>query len=77
MSKQSPPPPTASTVGPCSTIIQIGRMPWRWKFTQNHPTTGHVVRLTDSPNMTLDVYRVRKTAIQQDPSYSQINMVLV
>ena len=39
MSKQPPPAPTASTVGPCPTLIQISRTPWHWKFTQHHRTT--------------------------------------
>ena len=39
MSKQPPPAATASTVCPCLTIIQIGRMPRHCKFTQHHRTT--------------------------------------
>ena len=39
MSKQPPPAPTASTVGPCPTLIQISRTPRHWKFTQHHRTT--------------------------------------
>ena len=39
MSKQPPPAPTTSTVGPCPTIIQISRTPRHWKFTQHHRTT--------------------------------------
>ena len=39
MSKQPPPAPTTSAVGPCPTIIQISRTPWYWKFTQHHCTT--------------------------------------
>ena len=41
MSKQPPPAPTASTVDPCPTLIQICRTPRHWKFTQHHrtPTT--------------------------------------
>ena len=39
MSKQPPPAPTASAVGPCSTISQIRRMPRHWKLTQHHRTT--------------------------------------
>ena len=39
MSKQPPPTPTASAIGPCSTIIQISRMPRHWKFTQYLRTT--------------------------------------
>ena len=39
MSKQPPPAPTASTVGPCPTIIQISRTPRHWKFTQHLRTT--------------------------------------
>ena len=41
MSKQPPPAPTASAVGPCPTLIQISRTPRHWKFTQHHchPTT--------------------------------------
>ena len=39
MSKQPPPAPTASAVGPCPTLIQISRTPRHWKFTQHHRTT--------------------------------------
>ena len=39
MSKQPPSAHTASTVGPCPTIIQISRTPGHWKFTQHHRTT--------------------------------------
>ena len=39
MSKQPPPAPNASAIGPCPTIIQISRTPWHWKFTQDHRTT--------------------------------------
>ena len=36
-SKQPPPAPTASAVGPCPTVIR--RTPQTWKFTQDHRTT--------------------------------------
>ena len=36
MSKQPPPAPTASVVGPCPTVIQISRTPRHWRFTQHH-----------------------------------------
>ena len=39
MSKQPPPAPTASAIGPCPTIIQISRTPRHWKFTQHLRTT--------------------------------------
>ena len=39
MSKQPPPSPTASAIGPCPTIIQISRTPRHWKFTQHLRTT--------------------------------------
>ena len=39
MSKQPPPAPTASAVGPCPTVVQISRPPRCWKFTQHHRTT--------------------------------------
>ena len=39
MSKQPPPAPTASAVGPCPTLIQISRTPRPWKFTQHHRIT--------------------------------------
>ena len=39
MSKQPPPAPTASTIDPCPTIIQISRTPQHWKFTQHLRTT--------------------------------------
>ena len=38
MSEQPPHAPTASAIGPCPTIIQIGRTPRHWKFTQHHRT---------------------------------------
>ena len=39
MSKQPPPAPSASAIGPCPTIIQISRTPRHWKFTQHLRTT--------------------------------------
>ena len=39
MSKQPPPVPTASTIGPCPTIIQTCRTPRQWKFTQHLRST--------------------------------------
>ena len=36
MSQQHPPAPTASAVGPCSSIFQISRTPRYWKFTKHH-----------------------------------------
>ena len=41
MSKQPPPAPIASAIGPCPspTIIQISRTPRHWKFTQHLCTT--------------------------------------
>ena len=39
MSKQPPPAPTVSTIGPCPTVIQVRRTPWHWKFTQHLRTT--------------------------------------
>ena len=35
-----------------------------------------VVRLTDRPNMTLDVYRGRKTTIQQQQQYMSVIAVI-
>ena len=39
MSKQPPPAPIASAIGPCPTIIQISRTPRPWKFIQHLRTT--------------------------------------
>ena len=39
MSKQPPPAPIASAIGPCPTILQIRRTPRHWKFTQHLRTT--------------------------------------
>ena len=39
MSKQPPPTPTASAVGPCPTLLQISRTPRHWKLTQHQRTT--------------------------------------
>ena len=39
MSKQPPLAPTASTIGPCPTVIQISRTPRHRKFTQHLGTT--------------------------------------
>ena len=41
--QRNPPTPTASTVDPCPTLIQISRTPRHWKFTQHHRTTDHPV----------------------------------
>ena len=46
MSKQPPPAPTASVVGPCPTLIQVSRTPRHWKFTQRHRTTRPPPRTT-------------------------------
>ena len=39
MSKQPPPAPTASAVGPCPTVIQIVGRPGTGSYTQHHRTT--------------------------------------
>ena len=72
MSKQPPPAPTASTAGPCPTVIQIVGRPGTGSLPNtivppDHPHLPRksVVRKTDRPDMTLDVYRGRKTTIQQ------------
>ena len=39
MSKQPPPAPTESTIGPCPTVSLVSRTPWHWKFTQHLRTT--------------------------------------
>ena len=39
MSKQLPPAPTASAVGPCPTLTQTSRTPRPRKFSQRHRTT--------------------------------------
>ena len=39
MSKQPPPAPTASAVGPCPTFLQISWTLRHWKLTQHHRTT--------------------------------------
>ena len=44
MSKQPPPAPTARTIGPCPTVIQISRTPRHWKFSQ-HPTIPEMVQI--------------------------------
>ena len=41
MSKPPQSAPTASTLGPCPTLIQISRTPRHWKFTQHHPNNPH------------------------------------
>ena len=68
----SQPAPTASTIGPCPTITQIVGRPGTGSFLRtiappDHPRLPRksVVRLTDRPDMTLDVYRGRKTTMQQ------------
>ena len=44
MSKQPQPAPTASTIGPCPTVIQVSRTTRQWMFTQrlrtNRPPPG-------------------------------------
>ena len=45
----TPPAPTAITVGPCPTFIKISRTPQHWKFTQHHRTTR-------TPHLCLEKY---------------------
>ena len=80
MSKQPPPGPTASAVGPCHTVIQIVGRPGTGSLPSTiappyHPRLPRksVVRLTDRPDMTLDVYRGRKTAMQQKTDLDLVN----
>ena len=48
MSKQPPPAPTASTIGPCPTAIQLSRTPRHWKFAQHLRTTRPPPRRDDT-----------------------------
>ena len=48
MSKQPPPAPTESTIGPCPTVSQVSRTPWHWKFTQHLRTTRPPPKLRGS-----------------------------
>ena len=62
MSKQPPPAPITSAVGPCPTIIQISRTPRHWKFAQHHYTTRPPPVLIDSwasgkPSFNYSVYK--------------------
>ena len=49
MSKQSPPAPTVSTVGPCPTINQISRTPQHWKR-NNHTLYIFVIEAVELSN---------------------------
>ena len=46
MSKQPPPTPTASAIGPCPTIFLISGTPLHWKFTQHLRTTPYFSKKT-------------------------------
>ena len=68
MSKPPPPVPTASAIGPCPTVIKIVGRPGTGSLPStiappDHPRLPRkgVVRLTDRPDMTIDVYRGRTT----------------
>ena len=50
MSKQPPPAPTASTIGPCPTVIHVSRTPRHWKFTQH-------LRTTQPPQAPVNIFR--------------------
>ena len=41
MSKQPPPAPTESTIGPCPAIIQISRTPRHWELTSTFALPDH------------------------------------
>ena len=45
------PAPTASTLGPCPTLIQISRTPRHWKFTQH-------LRATRPPQVIITTYNI-------------------
>ena len=53
MSKQPPPAPTASAVGPCPTVIQIVGRPGAGSFTQHHRTTRPPLRGLENHTVTL------------------------
>ena len=59
MSKQPPPAPTASAIGPCPTLIENCRTPRHWKFTQHHRTT----RPTPKTTQQFDLIRGGETFI--------------
>ena len=71
MSKPPPPALTASAMGHCPTVIKVvgrpgtGSLPSTIAPPPDHSLRKSVVRLTDRPDMTLDVYRGRKTTMQQ------------
>ena len=56
MSKQPPPTPTGSTIGPCPTVIQISRALQNWKFTLHHCITGLPQILPGEPISYLNYY---------------------
>ena len=73
MSKQPPPAPTVSAVGPCPTVIQIVGRPGSGSLPStiappDHPRLPRksVVRLPDRLDMTLDVYCGCKTPTQHN-----------
>ena len=50
MSKQPPPAPTASTIGPCPTVFQVSRTPRLWdisKGLKNKFEIAAVIRATE------------------------------
>ena len=61
MSKQAPPAPTASAVDLCPTLIQIGRTPRHWKFTQHHRTTRQLPLCGDS---SLNIFYFQSCTLQ-------------
>ena len=86
MSKQAPPAPTASTVGPSPTCIQISGTPRYWKFIQFHRTTRplqeileNVKVLHDDNNRVMAIPRtfLSKTAeLKISHATRLVNMVL-
>ena len=56
MSKQTSHAPTASTEGPCPTLIEISRTPRHWKFAQHHCTTRPPLTRNSS---SLNIFKTR------------------
>ena len=76
MSKQPPPAPTASAVGPCPTLIRL-KEPLHWKFTKRHrttrlslPTPPPTQKQMDNrrPLLTVMQCRAGQTVLSQDRS---------
>ena len=73
MSKQSPPARTASTIGPCPTVTQVGRTHRHWKSRKENPQKQGQLSSRSHPRHLVGKRTAQKDITIDTTSDSQVN----